>query len=129
MSINFYPHDEDLEGSRPEAKIELLMAAAERYKAVVLEIAAKAQPNVDPKKPMVPHEIAHAYNWDEVARFLRELHDMPEQSLTARLTKANLLAKLSEVYEVLRGAKMPKLEAVRLALLNESNQLRAGGGT
>ena len=41
-----------------------------------------------------------------------------------KLAKADHLKKLAEVYEVLRAARMPKLEAVRLALMNESMQLR-----
>jgi hypothetical protein len=50
---------------------------------------------------------------------------LPEHNQASRLTKAGYLAKLAEVYEVLRGAKMPKLEAVRLALINEANQLKS----
>jgi hypothetical protein len=34
---------------------------------------------------------------------------------------------LASVYEVLRAARMPKLEAVRMALMNEATQLRSVG--
>ncbi len=37
-----------------------------------------------------------------------------------------LLTKHADVYEVLRGAKMSKLEAVRLALISEAAQLKGG---
>lgn len=126
MAIMFYPHEEDLESSTLEARLELLMAGAERYKSIVLEVAAKpAEVSADPAKRMAPRELAHAYNWQELARLLRELRELSENNQASRLTKAGYLAKLAEVYEVLRGAKMPKLEAVRLALINEANQLKS----
>ncbi len=126
MAIMFYPHEEDMESSALPARLELLMTGAERYKSIVLETAAKsAEVAVDPAKRMVPRELVYAFNWQELSRLLRELREMPEQPPSARLTKAGHLAKLAEIYEVLRGAKMPKLEAVRLALINEANQLKS----
>lgn len=126
MAIMFYPHEEDLDSSTLQAKLELLMTGAERYKSVVLEIAAKPiEVSADSAKRMTPRELAHSYNWQELAKLLRELRELPENNQAHRLTKADYLAKLAEVYEVLRGAKMPKLEAVRLALTNEANQLKS----
>ena len=128
MSIMFYPHEEDLGSSAIPAKLELLMSGAEQYKAIILESAAKsAETHLDSAKRMVPRELSHAYNWQELAKLLRELRELPEQNPASRLTKAGHLAKLAEIYEVLRGAKMPKLEAVRLALINEANQLKSAG--
>lgn len=124
MAIQFYPHEEGMESNAMPAKLELLMTGAERYKAVILETAKTPEP-LDPAKRMLPRELAHAYNWQELAKVLRELREMPEQNPTSKLTKAGYLIKLAEIYEVLRGAKMPKLEAVRLALINEANQLKS----
>ncbi len=126
MSIMFYPHEEDLGSSAIPAKLELLLTGAERYKAIILETAAKsAEANIDSAKRMTPRELTHVYNWQELAKLLRELRELPEQNPAGRLTKAGYLTKLAEIYEVLRGAKMPKLEAVRLALINEANQLKS----
>ena len=128
MAIMFYPHEEDIESSALPARLELLMIGAERYKSIVLETAAKsAEVPVDPKKRNVPRELPYAYNWQELSKLLRELRELPEQNPAARITKSNHLAKLAEIYEVLRSAKMPKLEAVRLALINEANQLKSSG--
>jgi hypothetical protein len=129
MPITFYPYEEDL-GSRPLAtKLEILMLAAERYKAIVQETNIKVtESSTSPTKLMSPRELAHAYNWQELAKVLRELREAPEQNQANRLTKAEHLMKLAEIYEVLRGAKMPKLEAVRLALVNEANQLKTTNG-
>ncbi len=123
MAIMFYPHDEDVGSAAIPARLELLLAGAERYKSIILETTAK--PVESDSKRMAPRELAHAYNWQELARLLRELRELPEQNQPNRLTKAAYLNKLAEIYEVLRGAKMPKLEAVRLALINEANQLKS----
>jgi hypothetical protein len=125
----FYPYEEDLGSSPLPTKLEILMLAAERYKAIVLETNIKlTEASTDSTKLMSPRELAHAYNWQELAKVLRELREAPEQNQANRLTKAAHLMKLAEIYEVLRGAKMPKLEAVRLALVNEANQLKAAKG-
>ncbi len=126
MTITFYPHQDDLESASMAQKLELLMDAAERYKAVVLDAAAKspAEKNENGKR-MVPRELTVAYNWDEIAKALREIRELPESGQAAKITKANHLAKLAEIYEILRAAKMAKLEAVRLALMNEVTQLRS----
>lgn len=125
MALTFYPHEDDLEASSIPEKLAILLEAAERYRAVILEIAAKNVDNTaSAKKRTVPREMQHAFNWEEVARLLRELRNLPESSQVTRITKADYLTKLAEIYEVLRAAKMPKLEAVRLALVNEAAQLR-----
>ncbi len=127
----FYPHEGDLEYVSMSEKLEVMLDAAERYKSVILEIAAKPQEEEQggQKKRIVPRELKYAFNWDELAKLLREIRDLPESNQPTRLTKAERLAKLAEVYEVLRGAKMAKLEAVRLALVNEANQIRSSGSS
>lgn len=126
MPITFYPHEDDLETSTLAEKLEVLMEAAERFKAVVLDAAAAKVPEGENKKRITPRDMSNAYNWGELAKLLREIRELPEANQPAKIMKADHLKKLAEVYEVLRAAKMPKLEAVRIALMNESNQLRAG---
>ena len=123
MSIMFYPHIEDSRRGTLEERIELLMEAAERYKAVVMEDRKPAAELPDPHYRMAPHDIAVAYNWDEIANVLRTIRELPEGGKLDKERKAALLNKLAEVYESLRAAKMPKLEAVRLALMSEAKQL------
>ena len=123
MPITFYPHLEDAEKGSLEERIELLMEGAERFKAVVLDESNKP-PVTDASKRLTPRDQNAAYNWEEIARVLRGVRELPEGSKPDKLKKAEMLTKLAEVYEVLRGAKMSKLEAVRLALISESNQLR-----
>lgn len=126
MSLTFYPHSDDIiQKSSLIERIEILMEAAERYKAVVLDVAATPA-EVDATKRMVPRDQKAAYNWEEIARVLREIRELPEIDKIDKNRKGDLLNKLAEVYEVLRAAKMSKLEAVRLALINEANQLRGG---
>ncbi|MCD6039017.1 MAG: hypothetical protein K0S27_417 [Gammaproteobacteria bacterium] len=129
MTIIFYPYEEDLDSRTLEARLELLMLGAERYKTIVLDMTTKPPEGSDATRRMVPRDLTYAYNWQELARLLRELRELPEQNQVSRLAKATYLARLAEIYEVLRGAKMPKLEAVRLALVNEASQLRTGIGT
>ena len=85
--------------------------------------------NVEPGKRITPKEIKVAFNWQEVAKLMREIREMPENNASSKATKADRLTRLSEIYEVLRGAKMPKLETVRASLLGEANHLRATGGS
>lgn len=122
MAMTFYPHEGDLGLGSHEEKLETLLSAAERFKAVILEIG-KTEEEATPKKTLVPREVKYAFNWDELAKILREIRDLPENTQPTRLTKAQRLKQLAEIYEVLRAAKMPKLEAVRLALVNEAKQL------
>ncbi|MBX3708172.1 MAG: hypothetical protein KIT56_08095 [Gammaproteobacteria bacterium] len=126
MPMIFYPHIDDIQRGTLGERIDILMEAAERYKAVVLDESSKAA--VDLNKRMVPREQLAAYNWEEIARVLREIRELPESNKIDKSRKGDLLAKLAEVYEVLRAAKMSKLEAVRLALISESNQLRGSSG-
>ena len=126
MALTFYPHEDDLhQEARVEEKLDVLLEAAERYKAAVLEMA-KTEVMPDSKKRVSPREQTLAYNWEEIAKLLREIRELPESNKADKLKKANLLTKLAEIYEVLRGAKMAKLEAVRVALISEANQLRGG---
>jgi hypothetical protein len=123
MPITFYPHEDDLDTSSIQDKLDTLLEAAERYKAVVLEIA-KTQESGG-KKRTTPRDLTVCFNWDEIARTLRQIRELPEATQPNKLTKAQFLTKLAEIYEVLRAAKMAKLEAVRIALMNEANQLRS----
>jgi len=133
MALIFYPHEDELESSTVQQRLEVLLEAAGRFKAVILDqaskeaVAATTQSGV-PRKLGTPRDIAHAFNWTEIARLLQEIRELPESNPTYKIVKAERLTKLAEVYEVLRGAKMTKLEAVRLALVNEAKQLQAGNG-
>lgn len=121
MTIHFYPYEEDLkkEVNTPlDEKIEILLEAAERYKAVVTD------PTAVQSQGSVPADLKIAYNWDGLAGVLREVRQMTEGTPNDKRLKGERLMKLAEVYAVLRGAKMQKLEAVRLALVNEANHLR-----
>lgn len=129
MPLTFYPHSDDAQKGSYEERIELLMEAAERYKAIVLDVAVKADVQTEvngSQRRTVPKDQVAAYNWEEIAILLREIRELPEVNRSDKVRKGDLLAKLAEVYEVLRAAKMSKLEAVRLALINEANQLRGG---
>ena len=96
-----------------------------------MALAAKSieTPGAVSAKLAVPREMTHAFNWQEVARMLREIREMPEANQSSRVSKADHLTKLAEIYEILRAAKMPKLEAVRLALMNEANHLRGSSSS
>lgn len=124
MPLTFYPHTDDAQKGTLEEKVEILMEAAERYRAVILEVSTTEKTESETKKRSVPREQTAAYNWEEISRVLREIRELPEVNKSDKLKKANLLTKLSEVYEALRAAKMAKLEAVRLALISEATQLR-----
>lgn len=126
MTVVFYPHEDELMTSTLEQKLEVLLESAQRYKAVVLD-ASKPLIDTTEKKRLSPRDFTHVYNWEEIARVLRQIRELPETTPTAKIFKADRLKKLAEIYEVLRGAKMPKLEAVRIALMNESSQLRSSG--
>lgn len=123
MPLNFYPHEDDLDTSTLQEKLEVLTEAAERFKAYVLDAAQSPQPPSENKK-MAPRDLPVAFNWDEIAKLLRAIRELPESTHDAKLIKAEQLSKLAEIYEDLRAAKMPKLEAVRIALVNEASQLR-----
>jgi hypothetical protein len=127
MALTFYPHSDDVKGTLDE-KIEVLMEAAERYKAAILDVAVTVEVEGATARRLTPRELTVAYNWEEIARVLREIRELSEADKGEKIRKGNFLAKLAEVYEVLRAAKMSKLEAVRLALISEANQLRGGGG-
>ncbi len=127
MTVMFYPQEDELTTSTIDQKLEVLLESAERYKALILDTSAKPAPATGEKKRLTPRDIVHAYNWEEIAKLLHEIRDLPEGVASAKMVKSAKLKKLAEVYEVLRAAKMPKLEAVRIALMNESNQLGSGG--
>ncbi|HVY53437.1 MAG TPA: hypothetical protein VHA13_02845 [Gammaproteobacteria bacterium] len=121
MPLTFYPYEDDLKknnNTNLDEKIEILLEAAERYKAIVLDAPVANKTN--------PSEIKVAYNWDGLASILREVREAHEGGQNDKRIKLERLLKLAEVYEVLRAAKMQKLEAVRLALVNEANRLRSG---
>ncbi len=127
MPVAFYPHDDDVQLGSIAERLELLMEGAERYKSSVSELNAKPK-DKDETRLLIPREIKFAYNWQEIARVLKEIRDLPEGNTAMKASKADRLMRLSEIYDVLRSAKMPKLEAVRIALVNEANSLRGGTG-
>ncbi|EKD53980.1 MAG: hypothetical protein ACD_60C00134G0008 [uncultured bacterium] len=128
MAIVFYPHEDELQSSALDQKLEIVLEAAERYKGIILDTASKSiEAPADKKKRMAPRDITHTFNWEEIARLLREIRELSEANPSAKLYKGERLKKLAEIYEVLRAAKMAKLEAVRIALMNEANQLLSGG--
>jgi len=126
MALMFYPHEDDLHSASLDERLDVLMDSAESYKAVVLDSAAKVSSAVDPTKRITPKDVLFAFNWEEVAKVLREIRELSEGAPLQKSIKADKLKKLANIYEVLRGAKMPKLEAVRIALVNEANHLGAG---
>ncbi len=120
MPINFYPYEEDLKkdvNTPLDDKIEILLEAAERYKALVTDPSNTAV--TESKQGTVPADLKYAYNWDGLAGVLREVRQLTEANPNEKRIKGERLLKLAEVYEVLRAAKMQKLEAVRLALVSE----------
>jgi len=128
MTVMFYPHEDELTTSTIDQKLEVLLESAQRYKALVLDTGKVMERAVaNEKKRASPRDITHAYNWEEIAKLLRQIRELPEGNPSAKLNKSSKLKRLAEIYEVLRAAKMPKLEAVRIALMNESNQLASGG--
>lgn len=125
--MTFYPHEDDVSSGTLEQRLDALMEGAERFKAAVLDAAEKPLIAADAaKRRTTPRGITVAFNWEEIARTLREIREIPESNSAQKLSKADKLMKLAEVYEVLRGAKMPKLEAVRIALVNEAAEIKAG---
>ncbi|HSW94273.1 MAG TPA: hypothetical protein VLJ15_07985 [Gammaproteobacteria bacterium] len=128
MTILFYPQEDELITGTIDQKLEVLLEAAERYKARVLETGVQVAPEGSAeKKRTSPRDIRYSWNWEEIAKLLRQIREMPESSPPAKMAKSAKFKKLAEIYEVLRAAKMPKLEAVRLALMNECAQLTSGG--
>jgi hypothetical protein len=128
MSLTFYPHSDDAKKGTLLERIEVLAEAAQRYKAVILDEKSKKETkDADGvNRRIVPRDLIAAFNWEEIAALLREIRELPEISRQDKLRKSELLTKLAEVYEVLRAAKMSKLEAVRLGLISEATQLRGG---
>ena len=124
MALSFYPYDEDVEGSGLKEQLEIVMEAVERYKAAVLDVVNTA--TEVHKDGMVPRDMKLAINWQVLSKLMREIREQTEATVSAKAAKAAMLKRLAEIYEVLRAAKMPKLEAVRIALVNEANHL--GGG-
>lgn len=122
MSLSFYPHSDDLQNGTFEQRLDLLQEAAERYKAIITDTSKTPQEEAV-KKIATPRDQEAAFNWEEIARILREIRELPEMDKNDKRRKGNLLRKLAEIYEILRAAKMPKLEAVRLALISEASQL------
>jgi len=126
MPIIFYPQDDELESANTDERLEILLTSAERYKAAVLDTAVKygGTSSTGAKAGAVPRDIPMTFNWEYLSGLLRQIRELPEGAPSDRLAKAAKLEKLVGIYEVLRGARMPKLEAVRLALMNELTQIR-----
>ena len=129
MAVTFYPHTDDATLGSFSERLEIVMEAAERYKTGVLDATKPTVMVMDPNKRMIPKDMLIAFNWQELAKLLREIRESTEGNPSAKLKKSDYLVRLSEIYEVLRAAKMPKLEAVRIALANEAKQLRSSAGS
>lgn len=127
MPLLFFPHSEDASTGSFMERIEQMHEAAERYKAAVLESVSKTQ-QAPEGRGFAPKDLQIAYNWDILSAVLRDIRELPEGAKEDKLLKADYLAKLAEIYEILRDARMSKLEAVRLALSSEATQLRGGSG-
>lgn len=128
MALIFYPAPEDAGKGSLEERVDILTSAAELYKSFILDAAEKIQlaTSGEEKKMMAPRDQVVAFNWEEIASVLRSIRSLSESTGADKIKKAGQLTKLAEVYEILRAAKMPKLEAVRLALISEVGQLRGG---
>jgi hypothetical protein len=129
MALIFYPHQEDINHNISiSEKLDILLDSAQRYKSIMMDSSTKTTEASlgEIKNCPTPREMEHVFNWDEIAKILNELRNLPENTPTAKIKKGDYLAKLAEVYEVLRGAKMPKLKAVCLALMSEASQLKGG---
>lgn len=132
MPLTFYPHQDDTQKGTLEERADVMQEAAERFKAFVLDATKKsAAPEGEARsangdKRQAPSDLENAFNWDEIAILLREIRELPEGNEPEKKRKAMLLKKLAAVYEVLRSAKMPKLESVRTTLESEANQLIGG---
>ncbi|HTM64332.1 MAG TPA: hypothetical protein VL360_07510 [Gammaproteobacteria bacterium] len=125
MPLLFFPHTEDASTGSFIERIDQMREAGERYKAAVLESLSKAQQAAE-VRGAAPKDLHFAYNWDILSAVLRDVRELPEGTKEDRHFKADYLAKLAEIYELLRDARMSKLEAVRLALSSEATQLRGG---
>ena len=123
MPLTFYPHSDDAQKGSIDERIETLMSAAEEYRAIILDTGSKP---ASTESRGVSRDLKVAFNWEEITRILREVRELAEINKGDKLRKASLLSKLAEIYEVLRSSKMSKLEAVRLALISEANQLKGG---
>ena len=126
MPLIFYPSQDDVDKGSLAERIDVLMDAAERFKAVTLDPAASKieVSEEERRRGMIPRDHTASFNWEEIAKVLRRVRELPETTKSDKIKKAELVTKLAEVYEVLRGAKMSKLEAVRIALISEAKQLR-----
>ncbi len=133
MAIAFYPHPDDAHKGTLDERIEVLMESAQQYKALVLDQGVRASESDGGHEVggriircSVPRELEQAFNWEDISITLREVHELPEGSKEDKAKKSYFLLKMAEMYETLRGAKMSKLEAVRLALVSEARQLTGG---
>jgi hypothetical protein len=123
MAIVFYPNEYKLEATTIDQKLEILLDAAEQYKTTILDAISKTEDGAQSKKRNSPRDVTFSYNWEEIAKVLKEIRDLPENNPIVKKSKSAYLNRLADVYEILRSAKMPKLEAVRLALINEASHL------
>ncbi len=88
MALTFYPSiDDALNRGTIVERMELLLDGAERYKAVVLEDNRAAATVTETSRSVVPRDLVAAYNWEEIARILREIREMPEGNKIDKLKK------------------------------------------
>lgn len=125
MTLIFYPNEDVVERSSRSSirdKIGILLDAAAKYKAYVLN-QVNAKKALHFAKPVLQQS---TFNWDFIVQVMRDIYDLPEEELAERQIKSDSLLKLSEVYSVLRSARMPKLENTRVALFQYAHKLING---
>ncbi|HVE45105.1 MAG TPA: hypothetical protein VNC84_08280 [Gammaproteobacteria bacterium] len=121
----FYPSPEDCGYGTLQERLSIVSNAAEQYRSAVLGGSLVPGATAEPPKYETPREQTVAFNWETIACLYREIHALTEATYSDKQEKADLLMQLSETYEVLRAAKMPRLEKISSVLAAEANQLKA----
>lgn len=122
MSLVFHPTSNKLNQGTLEERLDCLKKGASEFK----EITNNTMPELLQKNhhARVPREQICAFNWDAIAKLLREIRALSENLTSEKEKKAKLLLMLAEIYAILRDARMNKLEAVHVALKSEAMQLQ-----
>jgi len=113
----FYPAEGDISSGDLTERIEEMLGSAQQFRAVILDKTHSSTAatttgfflKFNVKKPC---DIEEAFNWDELSRLLREIKELDELSQEHKTEKVQHLNQMVEIYEVLKGAKKPKLADV-----------------
>ncbi len=114
MAISFMPKSDACKGDLTQ-RLALIMDAALQYKTLM------GQAEESLKK--TPGDIKISFNWVLMGKLFKEIQELPENSAESKFVKVKQIKRLIDVYEVLRQAKMAKLESVKTLLLSEIRQL------